>query len=151
MNLKIPPLLLAAVIAALMYLLAKILPGVRFHFPFKLTLVAIFITTGVTIAVAGVTTFRRKGTTVNPTKPSDASSLVVQGIYRVSRNPMYLGVLLLLIAWGIYLEHLIVVFVLPAAFVIYMNKFQIEPEEQALQKLFGDDFASYKKKVRRWI
>jgi len=88
---------------------------------------------------------------VNPTKPSDASSLVVQGIYRVSRNPMYLGVLLLLIAWGIYLEHLIVVFVLPAAFVIYMNKFQIEPEEQALQKLFGDDFASYKKKVRRWI
>ncbi len=88
---------------------------------------------------------------MNPTNPSNASSLVVHGIYRVSRNPMYLGALMLLIAWGIYLGNLMVLVALPAAFVIYMNKFQIGPEEQALQQLFGDDFVSYKKKVRRWI
>ena len=144
-------MLLAAIIATSMYLLARILPGVPFDFPFKLLLIVALVIAGITFAVVGVATFRRQGTTVNPTRPSNASTLVDNGVYRVSRNPMYLGALMLLIAWGIHLGNLLVLVALPAAFVIYMNKFQIGPEEQAMQQLFGDEFESYMKKVRRWI
>jgi protein-S-isoprenylcysteine O-methyltransferase Ste14 len=82
--------------------------------------------------------------------PEAASSLVVAGIYRVTRNPMYLGFLLILLGWAAWLSNVLALLPL-AGFVIYMNVFQIRPEERALEALFGPEFEAYKKQVRRWI
>ncbi len=100
--------------------------------------------------VSGIALFRKAETTVNPTTPEAASDLVTSGIYNYTRNPMYVGFLLLLIAWGIWLSN-VYALVLPAGFILYMNRFQIGPEEEALQALFGDRYADYKSRVRRWL
>ena len=102
-------------------------------------------------SVLGVALFRGAGTTVNPTTPDKVSSLVITGIYRVSRNPMYVGFLLFLVAWGIFLSHLLSLLLFPTIFIVYMNHFQIPQEEKALKRLFGEEFTSYKKEVRRWL
>ena len=98
----------------------------------------------------GVIEFRRAKTTVDPTKPDSASSLVRTGIYRRTRNPMYLGFLLILTGCAAALANLTSFLILPA-FVVYMNRFQIKPEERALASIFGDDFKAYYSEARRWI
>ena len=82
--------------------------------------------------------------------PGAASSLVTSGIYRFSRNPMYLGFALALLAVAVYLAHPVAPAVL-IGFVVYINRFQVEPEERALKAIFGDTFAEYAARVRRWI
>ncbi len=151
MHLKVPPVAAAGIAAALMYGLSIILPQFSFPLPFKNTITIIIFLFGLSIAALGVVSFRRRETTVNPTRPSTASSLVASGVYRLSRNPMYLGLLMALIALGVYLAKPLILLVVATAFVLYMNKYQIEPEEQALQRLFGEDFAAYKNTVRRWF
>ncbi len=105
---------------------------------------------GALISILGVVAFKRARTTVNPMKPESSSSLVVAGIYRLTRNPMYLGFLLILLGWAAYLSNALSVLAIPA-FVLYMTVFQIRPEERALDSLFGPEFAAYKARVRRWI
>jgi protein-S-isoprenylcysteine O-methyltransferase Ste14 len=83
-------------------------------------------------------------------KPESSSSLVVSGIYKLTRNPMYLGLLLVLLGWAIYLTNVLVFLLLPA-FILYINRFQIAPEERALTALFGQEFAAYKSRTRRWL
>jgi protein-S-isoprenylcysteine O-methyltransferase Ste14 len=83
-------------------------------------------------------------------KPDSTSSLVVSGIYKYTRNPMYLGFLLLLLGWAIFLSNLASFALLPA-FVVYMNHFQIRPEERALGCLFAHEYQPYLARVRRWI
>ena len=151
MHLKVPPVAVAGIAAALMFGLSVILPQFSFPLPFKNTLTIIIFLFGLLIAALGAVSFRRRETTVNPTRPSTASSLVASGVYRLSRNPMYLGLLMALIALGVYLAKPLILLVVATAFVLYMNKYQIEPEEQALQRLFGEDFAAYKNTVRRWF
>lgn len=102
------------------------------------------------IAALGGIAFRRAGTTVNPLHPENMSALVVGGIYRVTRNPMYLGMLLMLVGRAIWLANVIPWVLLPG-FVAYMNRFQIGPEERALASMFGADFAKYRTRVRRWL
>ena len=102
------------------------------------------------VSAAGVVAFRRSRTTVNPLSPEQASSLVVHGIYRFTRNPMYLGFLLALTGWSVHLANLAAVLLLPV-FVAYMNRFQIQPEERALLQNFGARFAAYTQAVRRWL
>jgi len=105
---------------------------------------------GVFFCIAGVISFRRAKTTVNPLKPETATSLVTSGIYQVSRNPMYVGFALLLAAWAVYLASpWTTIGVL--GFVLYINRFQIVPEERALSTLFSIEFESYKSKIRRWL
>ena len=94
--------------------------------------------------------FRRAKTTVNPLKPDAASALVVRGVYRWTRNPMYLAMLLLLIAWVCIVSNWAALAMLPL-FVAYLNRFQIGPEERALQARFGAEFESYRRQVRRWL
>ena len=106
--------------------------------------------TGIAVALAGVLAFRRAKTTVDPRVPQQSSSLVIRGIYRYSRNPMYLGFLLLLIAWGCYLQSGVALLLLPL-FVLYMNWFQITPEERHLLHKFGADYQAYLTQVRRWL
>ena len=105
---------------------------------------------GVTIGLLAVLEFSRKSTTVNPHKPQNTRELVSSCIYKHSRNPMYLGLLLALLAIVIYLENNWLYILLPL-FVWYMNKFQIAPEEKALEEKFGSGFQEYRAKVRRWI
>ena len=151
MNLKIPPLALTFVLMIVMSVLSWQLPQYSINIP-ENNFVAIAIALiGALISVMGVVSFRRVKTTVNPAKPNTTSFLVMNGIYRFSRNPMYLGFLLFLLAWGIYLSHLLALLLFPPGFVFYMNWFQIPLEESALTKKFADDFILYKSKVRRWL
>ena len=105
---------------------------------------------GERMAFAGVVAFRSKRTTVNPLTPSASSSVVSSGVYRVSRNPMYLGFLLALAGWAVYLSNAGAALLLPA-FVAYMTQYQIKPEERALLAKFGPEFAQYVSRVRRWV
>ncbi|WP_245638547.1 methyltransferase family protein [Hydrogenophaga palleronii] len=147
--LKVPPLALTALAAALMYGL----PG-WVEFPrsgaWHGILCAVVLATGLAICFAGVGAFRQSRTTVDPRTPDAASSLVVGGIYRVTRNPMYLGFLMVLLALALYLGKLTAFVVLPL-FVVYLNEFQIKPEESALRARFGSAFDSYVSRVRRWL
>jgi protein-S-isoprenylcysteine O-methyltransferase Ste14 len=105
---------------------------------------------GITIILAAILSFRRLQTTINPLQPDKATSLVVSGIFRLSRNPMYLGMLLILIAVSLASGAVVGLFLLPA-FIAYISFFQILPEEKAMRELFSDQYAEYCKKVRRWI
>ncbi len=87
---------------------------------------------------------------MNPIKPGAASSLVTGGVFRFTRNPMYLSLLLYLLAWTAYLSNWLALLLVPV-FVLYINQLQIKPEERALSALFGSEYASYKARVRRWL
>lgn len=98
---------------------------------------------------SAVLAFVRRHTTVNPLTPQRSSVLVVSGFYRLSRNPMYLGMLCLLLAWAWWLQQWPALLG-PLLFVLWLNRFQIAPEEHALLALFGEDYAAYCRRVRRW-
>jgi len=150
LELKIPPVALILLVAALMWLASWAMPTFRFEFPssnvFALS-AAIF---GAIISGLGIVSFRQARTTVNPMKPDTTSSLVVSGIYRWTRNPMYLGFLLVLLGWALFLSNALAFVLLPAV-IFYMDRFQIEPEERALHSLFGQQFVIYTSRVRRWL
>jgi protein-S-isoprenylcysteine O-methyltransferase Ste14 len=110
----------------------------------------LLLAAGILVAVAGVLEFRRARTTVNPTTPQASSSMVCSGIYSRTRNPMYLGMLLMLAAWAAWLANPAALVVLPA-FLLYLNRFQIEPEERILARLFAGEFDAYRRSVRRWL
>jgi protein-S-isoprenylcysteine O-methyltransferase Ste14 len=150
LELKVPPPAVAFVTAVLMWLASRAAPAFAFVFPAGNFLAAGLGTLGLIIAISGVVTFRRARTTLNPTKPESSSSLVSWGIYRVTRNPMYLGLLLELTGWAIFLSNSLAFLFLPA-FIVYINRFQIVPEEQALTSLFAREFVAYRSHVRRWL
>jgi protein-S-isoprenylcysteine O-methyltransferase Ste14 len=104
----------------------------------------------VAIAVAALLRFRQSRTTVNPMDPSKASHLVTDGVFRLSRNPMYLALLLLLIGWAIWLGTTSP-WLVPPLFVIVITVGQIIPEERALTQLFGEQYLAYRGTVSRWI
>lgn len=150
LELRVPPLALVLAFAIVMAAVAYLIPAARIHIPAR-TVVALAIAgAGVMVSVVGVVAFRRSRTTVNPLSPEQASSLVVHGIYRFTRNPMYLGFLLALAGWSVHLANLAAALLLPV-FVAYMNRFQIQPEERALLQNFGARFAAYTQAVRRWL
>lgn len=150
LDLKVPPLLVVIITALLMWGLAKGLPAWGGPVPGRLFLSGGTALIGAAVILGGVVAFRLAGTTVNPLKPGSSSRLVTSGVYAWTRNPMYLGFLLLLLAWAMYLGHLLAPVFLPA-FMLYLNRFQIEPEERALTALFGRDFTAYASRVRRWL
>lgn len=150
LELKIPPLVLVILFALAMYAISLLAPAVTLHIPVRDIVAVTVALFGALIVLSGVVAFRSHHTTVNPLVPSDSSTIVHDGIYRLSRNPMYLGFLLILIAWGVWLSNIISVLLLPC-FVIYMNTYQIRPEERALQAKFGKEFEQYMATVRRWL
>lgn len=150
LDLRVPPVLAVLVVAALMTGVARAMPVAAISIPERVLIAAVLLLLGVLMAVAGVLAFRRHRTTVDPLNPDRSTALVTSGVYRFSRNPMYLGFLLTLLALGIYLSNLAAL-LFPPTFVLYMNRFQIWPEEQALARTFGATFDAYAKSVRRWI
>ena len=150
LKLKIPPLVVVVVMAVLMWSSASAAPRMGLVVPGRQVVALILAVAGAVISILGVVSFRRAGTTVNPLTPDASSSLVLSGIYSLSRNPMYLGFLIVLLGWAIYISNALAFLFVPA-FVLYMNRFQIEPEEHALTSRFGQEFAAYTSRVRRWL
>ena len=137
-----------AVCALLMWLVA--FPALDFAVPFRVLLAAAFFVLALIVGVSAVLDFHRAKTTLNPLAPEQASALVVRGVFRWTRNPMYLAMLLVLIAWACIVANAAALVILPL-FVAYLNRFQIAPEERALQARFGSEFEQYKRTVRRWL
>lgn len=150
LELRVPPLLVLVAFAVAMWGVAKFTPTLSTSFVGRRTLAVIVAVTGLVTVVAGVQAFRRAGTTTNPINPDASTCIVRTGIYGRTRNPMYLGFLLLLAAWAIGMANAAAAFGLPL-FVWYINRFQIKPEERSLRQRFGADFESYLASVRRWI
>jgi protein-S-isoprenylcysteine O-methyltransferase Ste14 len=146
---RFPPPLLMLLTAGLMWLCEAwppMLPGGAG----RTVLAVALATAGLIVTGLGVTRFRAADTTIDPTHPERAAHLVVGGIYRLTRNPMYLGFATMLSAWALQLGS---VWTLagPLLFVLYIDRFQIRPEERALQARFGEAFAAYTGRVRRWV
>ncbi len=150
LELKIPPLLVLVVFMLLNWMMAALTVSFEFSCLIKSSLIIFFTFAGIGICTAGVIAFRLAKTTVNPMAPESSTSVVTSGIYRYTRNPMYLGFLCILIAWSIYLAAPSAVIGV-VGFIVYLNKFQIKPEEQALEKQFLDDYQIYRNSVRRWL
>ncbi|MDO6471980.1 isoprenylcysteine carboxylmethyltransferase family protein [Maribacter sp. 1_MG-2023] len=150
MELKVPPALVFLCFGLMMYLLAEFLPIGYFDFSGRILLTKILVGIGVLIGVLALFQFKRASTTIDPTKPDKASNLVVGGIFKFSRNPMYLALLLVLLALGAFLGNAFNTLI-AAGFVGYMNRFQIIPEERILLEKFGRSFKDYCILTRRWF
>jgi protein-S-isoprenylcysteine O-methyltransferase Ste14 len=150
LELRIPPPVVGLITGAGMWAVANLLPILQLPVIARLSLATILAAVGIAVAVGGVISFRRAKTTVNPLKPESSASLVTAGVYSFTRNPMYLGMLLVLVAWGVFLSSLWSL-VGPIFFALYITRFQIVPEERVLDRLFGAPFIEYRKRVRRWL
>ncbi|MFC0446302.1 methyltransferase family protein [Pseudidiomarina halophila] len=147
LELKIPPIIVVLLVALGMYTTAQVIDWPLAAYPQTASAIALL---GLVLAVLGVWQFRKARTTVDPRKPEQSSAIVTGGIYRWTRNPMYLGFLLILIALALRMANLAVVPWL-IVYVLYMNRFQIEPEERMLRAKFGKAYEAYLKRVRRWF
>lgn len=150
LELKIPPPAVALAIALLMWFTSFLFGFIPIRLDYRLGAALALLVVGQGIGISGIVAFRRARTTLNPFKPDTASALVTGGIYRFTRNPMYLGLLLTLMGWAAFLASppaLVFLFL----YVVYINRFQIEPEERTLSSLFGADYVAYKTRVRRWV
>ena len=150
LELKIPPVAVFLILIFFMYLTSEFFISWSFSLSGRLWFAGVLFGLSGVIGIAGVLAFRQAQTTVNPVKPESASTVVSNGIFAYTRNPMYLALLLLLLAYAIWRQN-VLAFVGCPLFVVYMNRFQILPEERALERLFGANYLFYKQKVRRWI
>ncbi|HHT7855308.1 methyltransferase family protein [Pasteurella multocida] len=145
MTIRLPPPVIFLACTAVMWCLPPI-----YQFPRYEWLVVLCMLMSGLIGSGSLWQFWQAKTTVDPIRLENSSALVVSGIYQFSRNPMYLSLALLLLAWGLWLASLSAVLFL-VVFVFCITQFQIKPEERQLEKLFGDAYLDYKQKVRRWL
>ncbi len=150
LELKVPPPAVALLFGFLMWLASSLVAPVEIPFGPRVAVALVFASLGLVFGVSGMVLFWRTKTTMNPTTPAATASLVTTGPFRFTRNPMYLSLLLYLLAWAVYLSNVLVLLFLPV-FVLYINQFQIKPEERVLSSLFGPEYAAYKGRVRRWL
>jgi protein-S-isoprenylcysteine O-methyltransferase Ste14 len=150
LELKIPPPAVGLLVAGAMWWVSRygVLDAVPIGWRIGVALVIAAI--GAAFDVAGIIAFARAKTTVNPMKPENSAAVVSSGVYRITRNPMYVGMALFLLAWAVFLASPWVLFG-PLVFAAYITRFQIKPEERALAARFGAEFASYQARVRRWL
>ena len=150
MELKLPPVLVFFLGLGIMFGCYYMKPDWSYQFAYQTTISRLFLALGVLSAFSGIIAFRYTGTTVDPRTPDKASALVQGGVYKLTRNPMYLGMALVLIGGliriGSPLSTIGVIF-----FIWFLTQYQIKPEEEALSRLFGDEYDSYRKSVRRWV
>jgi protein-S-isoprenylcysteine O-methyltransferase Ste14 len=151
LELRVPPLLVLLLVALGMWLAARLFgPRSGLTANVRGLMALVLLACGLAVAVGGVMAFRRAHTTVNPMQPGQVSSMVTGGVYRFSRNPMYLGMLFVLAAWAAWLASVPALLGLPV-FVLYLNRFQIVPEERVLAQRFAAEYASYARRTRRWL
>ncbi|QCX38402.1 isoprenylcysteine carboxylmethyltransferase family protein [Aureibaculum algae] len=149
MKLKIPPAIQFLFFAFAMFIITK-LTGKNFSFALQNVVVILLFAFGAFIGLLAVLSFRKAHTTINPLDPSKASKLVTSDLYQYTRNPMYLGLVIiqtaLFFGFGNY-YNIIILFI----YGWYLTNYQIKPEEEALTKLFGEGYTQYCEKVRRWV
>jgi protein-S-isoprenylcysteine O-methyltransferase Ste14 len=147
---RIPPPLAALIVAVLMWLAARWLPATGLPVGLRYGAAAALFLAGLASSISGARAFRRAGTTLNPKQIENASTLVTGGIYGMTRNPMYVGLTLVLSAWAFFLGCLWTL-AGPVIFIGYITRFQILPEERMLAAKFGDSYRDYRHRVRRWL
>ena len=150
LELKIPPPAVAVLIAGAMWGISLVAPVLEVPAFIRVAAAVTIALAGGGFSLAGVISFRRARTTVNPMKPETTSSLVCSGIYGVTRNPMYVGLLFILVAWAVFLSSAWALLG-PLVFVLYIDRFQIAPEERVLSAMFGTGYSAYKSRVRQWL
>ncbi len=147
---RLPPLLVALGVAAIMRGAAALAPALFIHWPGREVVASVLAVVGALVIFAGVGSFTRHKTTVNPFNPGRASNLVDAGIYGRTRNPMYLGVAAALFGYAAFVSHPLALLA-AGLFPAYIQRFQIGPEERALDRVFGEAYENYKKRVPRWF
>ena len=150
LELCVPPPIVALVFAAVAWAVAVATPALELPGALRVGLAVALTLAGVGFVAAGVRAFRRAETTIHPLKPEKASAIVSSGVFAITRNPMYLGLLLVLVGWAVFLSSPAAL-VGPAGLALYLTRFQILPEERALAAKFGDAYSAYAARVRRWI
>lgn len=147
---KVLPLVTFLFCAALIWALHRWFPDAQWQFPHARRIARLLAVAGSGLGFGGILAFLRARTSLLPNHPERAATLVTTGIYRVSRNPMYAGLLLVLVAEVIYLGTTPGLLVLPI-FIEVLQRWQIRPEEEALRAKFGADYAVYARRTRRWL
>ena len=150
MKLLVPPPFVASMFAALVWATNLVLPAGKVSFTGQAVLAAVFVVIGFAIAFTAGSAFRSASTQIDPRDPAKSEAIVTSGIFQYSRNPMYLGLALVLIGWSIWIGNAFSI-ALVWLFVWYISRFQIAPEEEALKAKFGAEYEAYLRKVRRWI
>ncbi len=147
---KIPPPILVPVIGAAMWAVAQLRPSLPIDRNLRLVAAMPFVLSGLSFLALGVLAFWKAKTTIDPVRIEAASSFVSDGVYRYTRNPMYVGFAGLLVGWALYLAVPYALFG-PVGFTLFINLFQIIPEERVMSSKFGRDYDEYRKRVRRWL
>ena len=150
LELKIPPPLVALGTGALMWFASSLVAPFAMPDVIRVSVALTLALSGIGFDLAGLMAFIRAKTTINPLKPAATAALVTTGLYRVTRNPMYLGMLLVLFGWAVFLSNLGALLIAPL-FALYITRFQIIPEERVLAEKFGAAFMAYQSQVRRWL
>ena len=150
LELKIPPDVVWVFVAGLMWLASVMMPRLDLSFPLRVAAALVLAVFGVWLIASARVALGRANTTWHPMTPGQSTSLVTSGVFGFSRNPIYLGMLLVLFGWAVVLSSP-AAFLLSAVFVLYLDLFQIGPEERVLSALLGQEFLDYRARVRRWI
>lgn len=147
---RVPPPVIVALVAGIMWLGCRFVPEATFTLPLRWLWVALTALSAIVIATLAIRSFVKADTTIDPLEPTAADKLVTHGLFRYSRNPMYVSLTLVLVAFGLGLQNWLA-FLLIVLFPLYITRFQIIPEERALRERFGADYEAYCKAVRRWL
>lgn len=150
LELKVPPPVVALLLGLAAWWVAPLGPAIAWPETLRQGLAGLLLATGVALDFSGLLAFVRRHTTISPLSPRKSRALVTGGVYRFTRNPMYLGLACLLGAWALWLAAL-VPWAAPGLFVLYITRFQIRPEEQVLTDVFGTSYTDYTRRVRRWL
>jgi protein-S-isoprenylcysteine O-methyltransferase Ste14 len=152
MKALIPPPLVLLICGLSMFLIDRLAPSFDFELPYRIILFSVVLLTGLSVLAMGAANILKRKTTIHPDKKSlsHPSSLVSSGIFGYSRNPIYLGMSIMLVAWVLFLENWLTILGV-IIFVAFITQYQIKPEEEALDRIFGEEYARYRKRVRRWI
>jgi len=150
METRVPPDLVMLFAACLAWLLSRLAPSLALDVPLHRALAVVIALLGLAFSLGSRAAFKRADTTLDPLHPDHASRLVTSGVYRFTRNPMYVGQCLAVVGWCMWLDHALA-WVVPVAHVAFLTMFQIKPEERVLMAKFGEDYRVYCARVRRWL
>ncbi len=147
---KLPPPVLLLLLCVSIVWLANAFPQAQMPLPFHVAIGTALIAVGLVLNAYPKILFARANTTINPMRPAASMVLLTSGLYRLTRNPMYLGQALILLGYAYLLRNKLGALAVPL-YVAYITLFQILPEERALTAQFGARYEEYRKLVRRWL
>lgn len=150
LKLRIPPPIVTLIAAGIIWGLDLLFPSLKYHFPGHTLIAWVLFIAGIVFGASGIGAFKRANTTLSPSQPENSSCLVTEGVFMITRNPMYFGLLLCLLGWTIFLSNPISL-IGDLFFFFYMTQFQIKPEEEKLKAKFGRSYKTYKNNTHRWI